>query len=155
MKTRKVLPGETVWGLLVLLVILGLAVWQVAPQPKTPDEQKQLLQAHEGALYFFEGESMAKQLLPDPALRWTHAKLDKGTGCTYIANGVWYAAGRIISGPVERMPVPLTWEALFLPDEHEPLYVRVGDMATGDPHAALRRAGYASGRPIGVPVEKQ
>ena len=140
--------------MLALLIILGLAVWKTAPDALTPKEQKALLQAHESILYFFNGERMAKQLLSDPALRWSHALTDKGTGCVYIGNGVWYASGKI-SGPVTRVPAPPSWEVLFLPEETQPLFVRVGDMASGDPHAALRRAGYASGRPEGVPVEKE
>ncbi len=129
------------WGLLALVLVLAYAVQTLTPRAKAPIDMQGLLLAHEGGLYFFDAENMAKQIFsPDPSLRWSQCVLDADTTCFLAGNGVWYAKGTL-SGSPDKLPTPPNWEELFVPGEARPLYVRLGNRASGDPQAALQRAG--------------
>lgn len=101
-------------------------------------------------LYFIEAELMAKQLFPNPSFQWSHDLLDDKTRCVLLGNDVWYAGGTI-RGETNNSPVHSNWEVCFLPDPPVLLYVRVGNVAEGDPTAALQRANstVSSGKGVG------
>ncbi|HEX4140434.1 MAG TPA: hypothetical protein VHY09_08815 [Candidatus Methylacidiphilales bacterium] len=153
MKTPPALPRETLVGLLILLVILASLVYRSAPEALTPAMQDHIVRAHEMGLRFYRGEMIAKQFLPDPALHWSHLIADPGTVSIFVGNGVWAAKGTL-SGDPDKVPTPPNWIVLYVPEQQQTLFVRVGNKATGDPQAALRRAGVAPGSPSGAPLEK-
>ena len=139
-----------IFYLVVIFALILVSVLESAPKPKTPPEQQQLLEVHESILYFIDAELMAKQIAPDPSLRWSHDLVDNHTGCTVIGNGVWYARGTIAGGS-DPSAAPSDWEAYFLAEGRVPLFVRVGNMGAGDERAARQRAGYGDGSTQGAP----
>ncbi|HEX4140700.1 MAG TPA: hypothetical protein VHY09_10165, partial [Candidatus Methylacidiphilales bacterium] len=130
MKTAVALPGETWVGLLVIFIILASLV-QRAPGPKTSSQEADLLQVHEGFLYFLQAEQEARRLVPDSSFVWSRVRLDRGTQFDSLGNGVWLARGKV-SGDPEKLPAPPTWAVLFVPETKEYLFVRVGRQERGD-----------------------
>ena len=126
-------------GLGVILVAIGVTVAVTPAQPQLPAEQ--VLAAHESGLYFLEGESMAKRLLPDPQAHWSKLILDPKTDCRRAGHGIWYAGG-LVSQPTSDGSRQISpWRVLFVPGSGAPLYARVGEIESGDLNAALQSAG--------------
>jgi hypothetical protein len=138
LKTEKAGWGARIFSLLVLFVIITIVVPKSAPALRTSEEHQALLEVHEGIMYFYVAELMAKQIAPDPSLRWSHCLMDPHTGCLPVGNGVW-SAGGTIAGPPNILPTPPNWQAYFVPEGTEPPFVRVGNMASGDANAFLKR----------------
>jgi hypothetical protein len=109
--------------------------------PRTPELMQLRLQQHESGYYFLEAETLAKRRLMNPAARWAHYGIDSTSRCGALKNGVWFAEGRVEVPDEEGQMVPASWEVCFLPDTRSPLYVRVGNLQSGDLEAAKRAAG--------------
>ncbi len=153
MKAASFFPGEAWLGLLVVLVLLWGEVQQAPNAYKTPADEEAQLEVHEGFLYFVEAEAAARRMVPGTSYVWSRAILDKKTGCTLLGHGIWLARGTM-SGEAAALPSPPTWAALFVPETHTFLFLRVGNHAEGDGTAAFLLAGVNPAKWKGVVLEK-
>jgi len=123
--------------LVFLLVVISITVMESSPKPYNSEQKQRILEAHEAILYFIDAEIMAKRLFPDPSARWSHYILDGGSGCRTHDNKYWLAYGTVEIQP-NLLPQRLSWAVCFVPGDQAPVFVRVGDMQSGDLTAALR-----------------
>jgi len=123
---------------MVLAAVFGS---NIPLKPKSAEDIQARLTRSVAILNFIEAEIIVKNFLNMEPPRGPHAVLDAAATCNPVGNGVWYAKGSFAvltsAGPMHLG----TWQLLFKPEAHTPIYIYSEDKQWGNLKEALRTAG--------------
>jgi hypothetical protein len=103
---------------------------------KTPQLQSGGVAIHQSAKNYIVAKKLIAKLLPSPAGWWSPPIV-----CGEAGRGIWLAQGAVDTASSSEQEVATRWIAIFIPENSQPLYLRLGSREVGNFTTALAQAG--------------